>query len=126
MGYTVHMNKVSNDRLGESDAQRIALRAGEVFLPRTAVNTRDLFAGRSRQIEEAIDAVSQIGLHAIIYGERGVGKTSLANIISPYLEVLNGGSGVSGRQVVKVNCGSADTFAGVWLRAFAEVDWPTP
>jgi len=34
------------------------------------------------QLEKVMDAINEDGQHAILYGERGVGKTSLANIMS--------------------------------------------
>ena len=33
-----------------------------------------------------IDAANQSGQRAIVYGERGVGKTSLANVLSDFLQ----------------------------------------
>jgi Cdc6-like AAA superfamily ATPase len=53
-------------------------------------------------------------MHAIIFGERGVGKTSLANI----LKALLGGEATV---VAKVNCHSEDTFAKLWRSALSQV-----
>ena len=53
----------------------------EAFSPGAPVQERDLFAGRSTQIASLEDAVNQRGRHAIVYGERGVGKTSLVNVL---------------------------------------------
>ena len=39
-----------------------------------------LFSGRSDQIAELFSVVQQPGAHAVVYGERGVGKTSLAAV----------------------------------------------
>lgn len=73
-----------------------------------------------------VDAVSQVGLHVIIYGERGVGKTSIANVIGPLLRVFDNPeeddqAGASDRIVVKVNANSEDSFASLWARAFDEI-----
>lgn len=63
----------------------------------------------------------------VIYGERGVGKTSLANIISPVLHVFDGPENAEpadvkpSRLVVKVNAHQSDTFAQIWRRALDEV-----
>jgi ABC-type molybdenum transport system ATPase subunit/photorepair protein PhrA len=35
------------------------------------------------------DAAHQAGLHVVIYGERGVGKTSLANVVRPTIWALD-------------------------------------
>ena len=55
--------------------------AGKVFTPAVPVSERELFSGRIDQLRRVFDAINQHGQHAIIFGERGVGKTSLANII---------------------------------------------
>mgnify|MGYP003880377757 CR=1 FL=1 len=84
------------------------------------MNTRALFAGRWNQITTVVDAVSQIGLHVVIFGERGVGKSSLANIIRPVLDVLDQ---QTPHIVVRVNAHQSDTFASVWVKALDEVQW---
>jgi hypothetical protein len=67
------------------DLQALSFQTGSIFTPGAPINERDLFAGRSEQVEKIFDAVSQRGCHAILYGERGVGKTSLSNMISAFL-----------------------------------------
>lgn len=49
------------------------LEINKVFTPGSPVNERDLFAGRILQISTLIEATSQRGYHAVLYGERGVG-----------------------------------------------------
>ena len=71
-------------------AEQLARRAATVFQPRTPIATKELFAGRWPELTEISDAVHQTGLHVVIYGERGVGKTSLANVISPTIWVMDG------------------------------------
>ncbi len=63
--------------IDQTTAEVISGRAGRVFQPRIPINRPDFFAGRWDQLTTIVDAVSQAGLHAVIYGERGVGKTSL-------------------------------------------------
>ena len=57
-------------------AQRIKLQAQVhlAFSPSAPIDSTDLFAGRTRQIERLLGAIFQRGQHAIIFGERGVGK----------------------------------------------------
>lgn len=97
------------------DYDQLAILAGTTFTPGTPVNERDLFAGRLEQLNKVGDAVSQLGYHAVLYGERGVGKTSLANIISQ-LEM-------SGRELVpcKVTCDASDSYVTLWRKAFQEI-----
>ncbi len=67
---------------GEISAKRFEI--NQLFTPSTPVTTAELFAGRSRQLMRIIDAIAEPGRHVLLYGERGVGKTSLAQIV-PYL-----------------------------------------
>jgi ABC-type branched-subunit amino acid transport system ATPase component len=71
------------------------------------------------------DAVVQTGLHILIFGERGVGKTSLANVISPLLTVMDKDltDQPPQRLVAKVNVNRGDSFATVWNRVFEEVSF---
>ncbi len=100
---------------------QIALMAktSEVFSPAAPINRRDLFAGRISQLQRVFDAVSSRGQHAVIFGERGVGKTSLANIVKDVAsQKRSDGSLLS---VVKINCSKDDSFASVWKKAFSEI-----
>ncbi|MGO9422764.1 ATP-binding protein [Roseiarcus sp.] len=78
--------------------------------------SRELFAGRKEQVLKIIDAVSQRGCHAILYGERGTGKTSLSNMISAFL---------AKRQsfvVSRTNCDISDTYPSLWAKAFKDIE----
>jgi hypothetical protein len=88
---------------------------GEIFGP-SPISSLDLFAGRNKERSAILDAILQKGQHAIIFGERGVGKTSLASILSPYLESM-------GRAVIapKVNCAASDDFNSVWRKIFSQI-----
>ncbi len=66
----------------EEDWQVLWGDVNEAFSPGAPVQERDLFAGRIEQLRALVDSVQQRGRHAIVFGERGVGKTSLANILA--------------------------------------------
>jgi Cdc6-like AAA superfamily ATPase len=90
----------------------------ESFSPGAPVQERDLFAGRQEQLNKLIDAVQQRGRHAVVFGERGVGKTSIANILglvlrSPLREVI----------AVKVNADPKDTFTSIWKKVFKRLNY---
>lgn len=86
--------------------QRIA-QANQVFTPGYPVRQRDLFSGRSTQLERTIETLTAPGRHPVIFGQRGVGKTSLANILGQVLQNL---------MSVKISCDGSDTFATIWNR----------
>ena len=90
----------------------------EAFSPGAPVQERDLFAGRSSQIAALEDAVIQRGRHAIVYGERGVGKTSLANVLKLVMQRPN-------KEViyVRVNADPADTFFSLWKKVFKRMSY---
>jgi Cdc6-like AAA superfamily ATPase len=100
----------------EPDWNQLYTSVSTVFTPASPIVERALFAGRLHQISRVLDAINQSGLHAVLYGERGVGKTSLANILA---EILN----AQGAEVItsKVNCDATDDFASAWRKALAEV-----
>ena len=97
-----------------------ALRAEvtEAFSPGAPVQERDLFSGRGSQIASLEDAVNQRGRHAIVYGERGVGKTSLANVLPLVLHRPN-----KELIYVRVNADPTDTFVTLWKKVFKRMSY---
>lgn len=87
-----------------------------VFSPTAPIKKHDFFAGRINQLEKVCDAVNEEGQHAIVYGERGVGKTSLANIISESLTNL---------YPIKITCNKKDTFTSIWEQTFQKIQFST-
>lgn len=84
----------------------------QAFSPSSPIQAEDFFFGRIDQINEVVDSINERGQHVIVYGERGVGKTSFANII---------GSKLRGVFPVKVTCNRSDSFKGIWEKAFSKV-----
>lgn len=103
---------LSAERAGE-----LSLEASRVFSPSAPIDDRALFAGRIEQVRQVIDVINQKGQHAIIFGDRGVGKTSLANVLASFLP--QGTSAFSQR----INCDEGDSFNSVWHKVFSEVQY---
>jgi Cdc6-like AAA superfamily ATPase len=97
--------------------QELALRAGRVFSPGTPIRERDVFAGRTQQLRRVVDAINQEGQHVLIYGERGVGKTSLANVLAGFVR----SSGQPEVIAPHVNCDTNDDFSTVWRKILKNV-----
>lgn len=89
----------------------------QAFTPGSPIDSRELFAGRSRQREKLINTIFQKGEHAILFGERGVGKTSLANVIFDFLVVM----GQFEYQRAKVNCAEGMDFEAIWRSVFKQL-----
>lgn len=80
-----------------------------LFKPKTPIDDDRLFQGRVKQVQDVMDVVWEEGGHAVIFGERGVGKTSLANIIvKKVLSVIQAVKGY------KVSCAPGDSFFQLW------------
>ena len=84
-----------------------------LFKPKTPIDDDKLFAGRIKQINDILDAVYEDGGHAIIFGERGVGKTSLSKIVEKKVATV-----IRALRVVPVSCGKTDDFYTIWGNAF--------
>lgn len=110
------------------DFDDLVTRATTVFQPRTPITTRDLFAGRWDELMAVVDAVNQIGLHAVVYGERGVGKTSLANVVASTVYAMDAPDDPTtatfnpkGRVIVKTVATTSDTFSSIWVKLFRDI-----
>jgi uncharacterized protein len=68
------------------------------FKPHAAIENPDDFLGRANEISRVQMAIKQTGLHVVIYGERGAGKTSLANVCTVNINRL------------RIFCSSSSTF----------------
>lgn len=64
-----------------TDWDSLRFEANQYFTPSAPIGVAELFAGRREQIGRLVDVVGERGRHAIIYGEPGVGKTSIAQIV---------------------------------------------
>jgi len=87
------------------------------FTPSTPITSRDSFSGRSKELQKVIGVVTEQGKHAVIYGERGVGKTSLANTIFDFLVFM----GRHNYQRARVNCSENMTFEQIWRGVFRQL-----
>jgi hypothetical protein len=96
--------------------RQLSFEAGSVFTPGAPINERDLFAGRLVQVRQILKAISQRGYHAVLFGERGVGKTSLSNVLADFL--MDAGKEVA---VCRINCDASDTFTSLWKKALQDV-----
>jgi hypothetical protein len=107
------------------ESEALAATAAKVLQPRTPITTKELFAGRWNELTAVADSVNQAGLHVVIYGERGVGKTSLANVIAPTIWALDNfgkeDQEVPERLVVKTVATTGDTFSSIWQKLFRDI-----
>src|SRR5262245_6200015 len=93
-------------------------RLSQVFTPSAPINRRELFRGRIDQILQITSALNQPGRHVVLYGERGVGKTSLANLLADFIAIDEG----MVEPTVRVNCTSQDDFRTLWAKVARELE----
>ncbi|WP_177196650.1 AAA family ATPase [Duganella sp. CF517] len=91
-------------------------RISESFSPSAPIDQKVLFAGRIQQFTDVANAVAQRGQHVILFGERGVGKTSLSTVISHAFKgtanTISSGT---------INCDQTMDFGGLWRKVFREI-----
>ena len=86
----------------------------QAFRPAAPIDRQGLFSGRTRQLGDLFAVADQPGQHAVVYGERGVGKTSLVSVAA---EVL----GAAGVVTARTTCDRSDDYETVWRKALGEV-----
>jgi Cdc6-like AAA superfamily ATPase len=87
-----------------------------LFTPAAPISRAELFAGRKDQLHRLFGAIAETGRHAVLYGERGVGKTSLANVFHELLSV-----DADILMPIRKQASPADTYTSLWRKIFREV-----
>lgn len=87
--------------------------AEQLFTPGTAIREQDLFDGRKEQIAKLSQRIRLAGSHAVIYGERGVGKSSLVNVFRYIAD-----KAPSQVTYIRVAVTEGDDFRAVMLKVF--------
>ncbi len=96
----------AGDQLDPRTADRFALVRSKLrgaYTPAQPVTDRKMFAGRTKVMTALIRSIEDQRLHTVIYGERGIGKTSL-------LQVLAKAAQEARYLVVYVTCGARSEF----------------
>jgi Cdc6-like AAA superfamily ATPase len=96
------------------DFRELRLKIQKVFVPGTPISKYDLFSGRHDQMTQAMGAVLQPGRHVAVFGERGVGKTSLAKVLITTQE----SDGYHTLETLTMNCDESDDFTTLWRKIF--------
>ncbi|MDF3033266.1 MAG: hypothetical protein K0R76_220 [Alphaproteobacteria bacterium] len=101
----------------DTDWQRRELEASQLFSPAAPINAADLFAGRREEIKRFISAIAERGRHVILYGERGVGKTSLASIFHFLLSESS--------QIIRIRKQASpdDNYTSLWKKVFRDLTY---
>jgi Cdc6-like AAA superfamily ATPase len=79
----------------------------EAFTPSKPKNSSRFFAGRHWAIQRVITAIEEDQAHIVIYGPRGIGKTSLSNVLAE-------AAGEADYEVLRYPCSSGTTFEEIF------------
>ena len=102
----------------DDDWQKAKARTQTLFEPRSPIDQDRLFSGRILQVQDLLDVVYEKGAHAIVYGERGVGKSSLANVIKDKAPTV-----ISNLHFIKDNCRPEDSFFDLWAQVLCDFEY---
>lgn len=92
----------------------VRLKLRNAFTPSQPVTDARMFAGRQAIMGTLIRSIEEQRLHAVIYGERGIGKTSL-------LHVLTQAARDAKYLVVYVSCGAGSEFDETFRAVAADI-----
>ena len=100
--------------VADAELIRIRYQLPTVFSPGGPVTDPELLSGRGQEIQRVLGTVASVGQHAIIYGERGAGKTSLASLIHRiWTDYIREADGIV---AARVQCDHTDTYASIWQK----------
>ncbi len=90
----------------------------KAFTPTSPVALPTLLSGRMDTLLRLQRDVFTPSQHVLLYGDRGVGKTSIARVLAVLVQDENEESGM--RSIV-VSCDTEDTFGSIWRKVFQEI-----
>lgn len=97
-------NYISDETFIEDE--RIIEKSGvrRVFTPHTPINDISLFKGRTVEVRQILSTLNTPGQHVLLFGERGVGKSSLTNVTSK--QIVN----ITNKYLISKKCSKTDNF----------------
>jgi Cdc6-like AAA superfamily ATPase len=93
-------------------------RLSKAFTPTRPIDQPKFFRGRVELLYRAVDAVNTPGLHAALFGDRGVGKTSIAHVLAYLAQEPNEKTGT---RSILISCNSGDDYPSIWRKVLLEI-----
>ncbi len=101
-------------RVGTRLHDRVRLKLRKAFTPARPVMDPAMFAGRTNLLQTMIRAIEDQYLHVVLFGPRGIGKTSTLHVLC--------GIARESRYIVRyVSCGDRTQFEPLFRAVFADI-----
>ncbi len=100
------------------DWTALAFNVRSLFTPAAPISKAELFAGRREQLDRLFEAIAETGRHAVLFGERGVGQTSLGNV---FHELLTNQQGLANVVSIRKQASPADNYSSLWRKVFRDM-----
>lgn len=94
-------------------------RLGKAFSPTHPILLPNFLSGRRELLYRLQDDVLTPGQHVLVYGDTGVGKSSIAKVAG--ILVQDQPETANGRRSIFVSCDSGDTYGSIWRKVFQEI-----
>lgn len=117
MGGLPRFNTTASDQMSGRGGDRFSIvraKLRHAFTPSQPIADRRLFAGREDVLKTIIRSIEDQRLHVVLYGERGIGKTSL-------MHVLTQAASEARYIVVYTSCGANSNFDETFRAAAADI-----
>lgn len=111
----LQINILKNKHMNDQIKQKLEL-LSQIYTPSYPIEIKALFSGRTKQMSDVMGIIPQKGKQLIVYGDRGVGKTSFANIIKAIYDSPD-------TQIGKVSCNGNNTFESLMHNALSKFSY---
>ena len=108
------MNTLDLEVFGEDERRIRKSNVRHIFTPHKPITDERFFRGRLEEMKQLLSTLNTPGEHALLYGDRGVGKSSLANIAAQNLVKL------TEQKLIIKRCDSSDNFLSIIEPALIE------
>jgi Cdc6-like AAA superfamily ATPase len=93
-------------------------RLSKAFTPHRPIDLPEFLAGRLDVLYKASDALNTTGLHVVLYGDRGTGKSSIARVLARMMQEPDRRDG---RRILLASCSSSDDYSSIWRKVLQEI-----
>ncbi len=105
--HPISLTPVGTERVAATAQGRKLERVSRAFTPSQPKRVRSDFAGRGRQLATIVGAIEDQRSHVVLFAHRGLGKTSLANVVGSEAKR-------SGYHVIRYACSAETDFSALF------------